>query len=330
MTATLAHCAYCFESLSASLERRPAPSLRRVEELWEKYNAAVNTDGADGEGEADDDDAEMTDAEAGPPARRGTGPHRLAAPSSASASSSSSSSLSIPCSSSSFSSSRSTPSSSRADASTPATSKSSSRTSLFSLSRSIATKPAPSSASEERPLFVTWNTVSRSGTKTLRGCIGTFEPQQLEHGLRGYALTSAFDDSRFPPIPASALPTLSVSITLLHSFTPCPDPLAWTLGTHGLRLSFTHRGRRLGATYLPDVPREQSWSREEAIVSLMRKAGWGGRREEWRAVLEGGGVSGAGGGGGLVTYKGSSAALGYAEWRAWKDWVDRQGLSLRR
>lgn len=40
------------------------------------------------------------------------------------------------------------------------------------------------------PLFVTWNTLSRRGLKTLRGCIGTFEPLALEEGLRSYALTS--------------------------------------------------------------------------------------------------------------------------------------------
>jgi AMMECR1 domain-containing protein len=37
---------------------------------------------------------------------------------------------------------------------------------------------------------VTWNTVSRSGNKSLRGCIGTFEAQELDEGLRNYALTS--------------------------------------------------------------------------------------------------------------------------------------------
>ena len=70
-------------------------------------------------------------------------------------------------------------------ADTPASSTSSikSRTSLFSFGRRRRDR------SDEHPLFVTWNTVSRSGYKSLRGCIGTFEPQQLEYGLRSYALT---------------------------------------------------------------------------------------------------------------------------------------------
>jgi len=43
---------------------------------------------------------------------------------------------------------------------------------------------------EDSPLFVTWNTVTRSGEKRLRGCIGTFEAQELDEGLKSYALTS--------------------------------------------------------------------------------------------------------------------------------------------
>ena len=39
--ASEAHCAYCFESLVASLEKRPALSLRQVEALWKKYNASA-------------------------------------------------------------------------------------------------------------------------------------------------------------------------------------------------------------------------------------------------------------------------------------------------
>jgi hypothetical protein len=39
------------------------------------------------------------------------------------------------------------------------------------------------------PLFVTWNTLS-NGHKSLRGCIGTFDAQELAEGLRAYALTS--------------------------------------------------------------------------------------------------------------------------------------------
>jgi AMMECR1 domain-containing protein len=85
----------------------------------------------------------------------------------------------------------------------------------------------------------------------------------------------------------------------------------WSIGTHGLRISFTHHNRRYGSTYLPDVAREQGWTKEETMVSLMRKAGWNGRKDEWRKVE----LS-------VVRYQGLQVHLGYAEWRAWRDWVD--------
>jgi hypothetical protein len=43
---------------------------------------------------------------------------------------------------------------------------------------------------KQYPLFVTWNTISSRGTKSLRGCIGTFDPTELSQGLKSYALTA--------------------------------------------------------------------------------------------------------------------------------------------
>ncbi|KAH6637538.1 ammecr1 family protein [Boeremia exigua] len=271
--ATDAHCAYCFESLAASLEKRPALSLRQVEALWKKYSAsATTTDVA----EAD------TDSPAKPAAIS-----RLLSPSSGSASSA---------------------------ASTPSgtSSASSAGTSMTSLGSALQKEE---SAQGEYPLFVTWNTLSRSGDKRLRGCIGTFEPLDLEEGLSSYALTSAFDDGRFSPVTARELPSLQAAVTLLTNFEPTPnnDPLAWDIGTHGLRISFTYHGRRYGSTYLPDVAREQGWTKEEALVSLMRKAGWSGRKDDWQKI----GLK-------VIRYQGKKAALDYEEWKAWREWVDEE------
>jgi AMMECR1 domain-containing protein len=53
------------------------------------------------------------------------------------------------------------------------------------------TPSAPQRLGEQKyPLFVTWNTLSKSGRKSLRGCIGTFEPQVLPRGLKHYAFES--------------------------------------------------------------------------------------------------------------------------------------------
>lgn len=123
----------------------------------------------------------------------------------------------------------------------------------------------------------------------------------------------AFDDTRFNPISARELPTLSCAVTLLTNFEPASGPMDWTLGTHGLRISFTIHGRRYGATYLPDVASEQGWTKEETLVSLMRKAGWSGRKEEWRKVELN-----------VVRYQGKKVELGYGEWKEWRDWVEEE------
>lgn len=125
----------------------------------------------------------------------------------------------------------------------------------------------------------------------------------------------AFDDSRFVPITLRELPSLECGVTLLTDFEPISRPFDWEIGKHGLRISFTWNGRRYGATYLPDVAREQGWTKEDTIVSLMRKAGWTGRREEWERVQD---LN-------VVRYQGRRATLGYNGWREWRDWVEETG-----
>jgi len=124
---------------------------------------------------------------------------------------------------------------------------------------------------------------------------------------------SALEDTRFPPIALRELSSLSCGVTLLTDFEPAPTPLSWEVGKHGLRISFTHKGKRYGATYLPDVAREQGWGKEEALGSLMRKAGWRGR-EGWREVeLK------------VVRYQGKRREVGYERWREWRRWVEGRG-----
>lgn len=138
---------------------------------------------------------------------------------------------------------------------------------------------------------------------------------------RADSIRSALEDTRFQPIPASLLPNLSNHVTLLTNFSePVSDPLDWTLGTHGIRISFTHRGRRYGATYLPDVAVEQGWTKEDTLLSLMRKAGWNGGSGSWaKAWRDGRGE--------LVRYEGKQVGLHYPQWRQWRDWVDEGGIT---
>jgi hypothetical protein len=161
-------------------------NMHLVEELWEKYDASDEEleavkreeDGEEMEG-AEQTSQNMTASGGRAVAYRPAAISRLIAPSPSSASSSS-----IPSATS------STPS--LKDNASSATSKSSSRSSFFSSfpRRFGRYHKAARSEHDEFPLFVTWNTVKRDGTKSLRGCIGTFEPQDLDDGLRSYALTS--------------------------------------------------------------------------------------------------------------------------------------------
>ena len=102
-------------------------------------------------------------------------------------------------------------------------------------------------------------------------------------------------------------------MTLLTDFEDADGPMDWELGTHGLRISFTHGGRRYGATYLPDVAAEQGWTKEETLVSLMRKAGWTGPKERWTDVaLQ------------VTRYQGKKEALEYAEYKRWREWAGNE------
>ncbi|KAL8645795.1 MAG: hypothetical protein Q9210_006511 [Variospora velana] len=321
--ATIAHCLFCFDVLVASLEKRENLTLPQAEHLWARYqskdepgggttlqpdHAATQEDGDDALSDSDPGLEELSADEGEPPAEGPADPpSTLQIPSICrlqAASPSSASTSSIPSSISA--------SSSRHALDDPS-SKTSSNTSIFSFGRS-SQQLSPTLKEEQYPLFVTWNTVSGRGHKSLRGCIGTFESQELSAGLTSYALTAAFDDTRFAPIELGELPSLAVHVTLLHTFTPCAHPLDWSLGKHGLRISFTYHGHRMGATYLPDVAVEQGWTKEETVVSLMRKAGWTGRSRDWRNVADMR----------AIRYEGKGEGCGWSTWREWRAWIDQE------
>ena len=131
------------------------------------------------------------------------------------------------------------------------------------------------------PLFITWNTRRNPSRKELRGCIGTFQAQPLDNGLKTYALTAALDDTRFPPIAARELEHLECSVSLLHAFEPADTWDDWEVGTHGISIHFTHanetsrfsRRASYSATFLPEVAGEQGWDVLETMRHLIRKTG---------------------------------------------------------
>ncbi|CCM04801.1 uncharacterized protein FIBRA_06994 [Fibroporia radiculosa] len=163
---------------------------------------------------------------------------------------------------------------------------------------------------EKYPLFVTWNTRSlRPGrAPRLRGCIGIFQPISLRDGLAEYALISAFEDSRFKGIEQHELVNLECGISLLTDFEDASSYLDWTVGVHGIHISFPHPTllpaptspstspsplsssssvptrsslkHTFSATYLPEIAPEQGWDKIETIDSAIHKAGWNGRITE--------------------------------------------------
>lgn len=125
---------------------------------------------------------------------------------------------------------------------------------------------------DKYPFFVTWYVGKE---KRLRGCIGTFNAIHLQDGLREYALTSAFKDSRFHPIRREEFQQLSVSVSILRNFEDGADYLDWVVGVHGIRIEFINeKGHKRTATYLPDVASEQGWDHVQTIDSLLRKGGF--------------------------------------------------------
>lgn len=159
----------------------------------------------------------------------------------------------------------------------------------------------------DAPLFITWNK-----NHQLRGCIGTFLGMPTEKGVSEYALVSAFQDSRFPQVSASELPSLSVSVTLLSNFEPIEDPTDWEIGVHGLKVKILSNGRHYLGTFLPVVAEEQEWDKKETLWNLLRKAGYSGTSQLQTIGFYNKGISE--GWIQLTRYEGLKAGLDYAEY----------------
>ncbi|PQE04487.1 AMMECR1 family protein [Rutstroemia sp. NJR-2017a BVV2] len=308
--ATVEHCLYCFETLSAHIENRPPMTLSEVQQSWATYPKGLELNDDD-----DDNDKNLSGAEElSSPSAESEHPNKPTSLRNPSLQriTRSSSGTSTPSSSSTTSSANS--------ADTSNTTPSSSTTSFTPIGVSPNRSSQPQSTSSnltQTPLFITFNTLHPSSphNRHLRGCIGTFHPRPISSGLASYTLKSAFEDDRFPPISKSELPRLEVCVTLLTDFETCSQPLDWELGVHGITLTFYYRSNRYEACYLPDVAVEQGWDKEETVVSCMRKAGWRGRTEKWREV---GDLK-------VVRFQGRKESVEWEEYAEWRKWVIKQG-----
>ncbi|KAG5654636.1 hypothetical protein H0H81_009884 [Sphagnurus paluster] len=196
-----------------------------------------------------------------------------------------------------------------------------------------ATPIDPTFPNDKCPLFVTWNTrSSRPGrAPRLRGCIGSFEALPLWDGVAEYALISAFRDSRFRKIDESELESLECHVSLLTDFEDADSYLDWSVGTHGIYISFPHPSllptsespsplssspflprltskQTFTATYLPDVIPEQGWDKIDAVDSAINKAGWNGRiTEDLRRSIK------------LRRYQSKACTVGWDEYTQWRE-----------
>jgi AmmeMemoRadiSam system protein A len=117
---------------------------------------------------------------------------------------------------------------------------------------------------ENKGVFVT---LKKHGN--LRGCIGYITGiKPLIEAIVDNAVNAASSDPRFQPVTPNELNDISIEISVMSPLAPI-KPEDVQIGVHGLVLE---KGFSRGV-FLPQVPVEQGWNREEYLDNLCNKAG---------------------------------------------------------
>jgi len=96
----------------------------------------------------------------------------------------------------------------------------------------------------------------------LRGCIGTFEPNQpLYSVITDMTISSALNDSRFKQVTKDELKDISIEISVLTPRKEIKSLNEIVLGKHGI---YIQKDDKTG-TFLPHVATEMNWSVEEFV-----------------------------------------------------------------
>jgi AmmeMemoRadiSam system protein A len=105
----------------------------------------------------------------------------------------------------------------------------------------------------------------------LRGCIGRTQADDtpLYRTVQEMAVASATSDWRFPPLAPDELSRVSIEISILSPMRRIADVQEIVVGTHGVML--VEAGQR--GVFLPQVPVEQGWNRDQYLENLCLKAG---------------------------------------------------------
>jgi hypothetical protein len=83
------------------------------------------------------------------------------------------------------------------------------------------------------------------------------------------AVAAATSDPRFPPLTAEELDKVSIEISVLSPLRRIADIQEIQVGTHGLMI--VEDGQQ--GVFLPQVPVEQGWNRDQYLENLCLKAG---------------------------------------------------------
>jgi hypothetical protein len=121
----------------------------------------------------------------------------------------------------------------------------------------------------------------------LRGCIGKFVSDDPLYKVVGAsAISSAFEDPRFPPLTKEEYKITDIEITVLGPLVKIEKPDEIVLGKHGI---YIKKDMRSG-TMLPQVATENGWSVEQFLGYTSRdKAGigWDGWKDADIFIYEG-------------------------------------------
>ena len=118
---------------------------------------------------------------------------------------------------------------------------------------------------EKRAVFIT---LKKRNNGYLRGCIGQSKPNYpLIEAVAKTAISSAVDDTRFPPLTVSELTDLLIEINLLSTLVKS-KPEDVKIGKHGLMIK---KGSK-GALFLPEVAVSNNWDIHTFFSQLCLKA----------------------------------------------------------
>lgn len=101
----------------------------------------------------------------------------------------------------------------------------------------------------------------------VRGCIGTFQEDEIWIQVQKYAVFSAFNDPRFPPLQEEEFKNIKVEISLIENVVDVKDVNEIELGKDGVIIEVKGKGGVL----LPEVAIEFGVKTPEEFLSMVCK-----------------------------------------------------------